>query len=362
MAFLKPSSNISPAPAAPPTDKWRLASQMQKAVRHGRVDAARWAVEQLAEVDPNYLRYRLSVIAVEDVGASQQDRVLDAFSGGWGKKAVEQKGGTDFLVDLVEDFARGVKDRLPCDWMACTRWLMEFEQSVGPWATLSPSKATELAFDRDQPWWIRGLSGWRLAGTKRFSNPFLPDVEGDWDGWKAACADFASDPQVSQIMAVGQHQREGHPVFLGLAIAERKFSQSKVTNDRLPNLPDIGPWLSATFDKHTSDGKRAYGLWLSSHHEARQWLAGRGLDSQGQLDAVGRLAFWLEGGQCDQHWTHPLAQAVLADTKRIYLMTRNMNAQIFARLCVDPGGWHEARRRVVGGPASTITRQHSFKG
>lgn len=351
---MKPSSET---PASPPSapDKWRLASQIQKAVRHGRPDAAQWAVDQLAQVDPNYLRYRISVIAVEDVGASQCERVLDAFSSGWGKKAVEQRGGTDFLGAFITDLAQGVKDRLPCDWMACTRWLPQFEQSFGSWETLPQNAALRLAFDRDQPWWVRGLAGWRVAGTKRFSNSFLPTLDGDWEAWKSACAEFAADPIVAQVMAVGQHQREAHPVFLGLAIAERKTASAEIVNDRLPNLPDIGPWLSATFDKHTADGKRAYGVWLSSRPQARQWLAGRGLSPEDQLDAVGRLAFWLEGGQCDQHWTHPLAQAVLADTKRIYLQARNMNAQTFAKLCVDPNGWHEARRRVVErAPAATF--------
>lgn len=313
---------------------------------------------QLEAIDPNYLRYRLSVIAVEDVAAAQPEMVADVFARGWGKKIIAERGGVEFLRDFARRCAEGPKDRLPCNWMSCTRWLEDFQQSHGSWESLSTVQATSMALDRSLTWWERGLAGWRAAGTKRFSNPHLPEVEGDWDEWKAACSSFAADETVASVMAAGQHQREAHPVFLGLALAERAMADAKLVRPNLPRLPDIGPWLSAAFDKHTSDGKRAYKRWLAEHSQANEWLVGRGLNEEDRLDAVGRLAFWLEGGQCDQQWDHPLAQAVLMDTKRRYLQTKDMNPQVFAKLCVDPQGWHAARVAVVKGPGFGVSRTH----
>ena len=355
MAFRSSHLSSTPSPVDPGLDKWRLPSQLQKAIRHGRADAADWAVSQLEVVDPNYLRYRLSVIAVEDVAAAQPELVSDTFGQGWGKKVIADRGGVDFLRSFARQCAQGPKDRLPCNWMSCTRWLPDFEHQHGPWSALPTKKATDMALDRSLSWWERGLAGWRAAGTKRFSNPHLPQVDGDWLAWKEASGGAAGEIAM-HVMSAGEHQREAHPVFLGLAMAERLYGECVLIRPNLPNLPDIGPWLSATFDKHTSDGKRAYKRWLSSHPQAGQWLMERGLDEESRLDAVGRLAFWLEGGQCDQQWDHSLAQAVLIDTKRRYLQTRNMNAQTFAKLCVDPQGWHDARVAVVQAPRFGASR------
>ena len=345
MAFNPPSSSPSPPAQSGFTvqDKWRLASQLQKAIRHGKADHAAWAVEHLWEVDPNYLRYRLSVIAVEDVGAGSPEVVVDAFAGGWGKKVVDSRGGKGFLQTLASEMASSVKDRLPCDFLACTRFVPEFEQAHGSWEGLSFEDAARIALDRDQPWFMRGLGAWRAAGTKRFASSFLPVVEGDWPQWKAICASMNHTQPILPLMTAGEHQREAHPVFVGLALLERHQAAAQVVSPKLPNLPDIGPWLSAAFDKHTAEGKRAYRHWLATHADTRQWLAGHNLDEAGQLDAVGRLAFWVEGGRCDRQWEYPLAKRVLTETKASYLRRTTLPAQEYAARCADPAGWHQAR-------------------
>ena len=330
-----------------PNDKWLLASQIQKGIRHGKSDAASWAAEQLHAIDHNYLRYRLSVIAVEDVAAGNPGLIAEAFSGGWGKRAVESRGGLGFLSSLVRQMADGVKSRLPCDWMGCTRWLIPFEEAHGPWKELPMGSSIDMAQDATRPWWERGLAAWRAAGTTRFSTPHLPEVAGDWERWKAACAETTQDKTTALTMSAGEHQREPHPVFLGLALMDHKTGGSSIVSPSIPPLPEIGPWLSATFDKHTSEGKKAYRRWLATHHEADSFLSSHHLDDAGKLDAIGRMAFWIEGGRCNRHVETTLSKQVLTDIKSDYLRRSTLPAREFAALCVDPQGWHDSRSAVM---------------
>ena len=340
-------------------DKWRLASHIQKAVRQGKAEHARWGAEQLAFVDQSYLSYRLSVIAVEDVGAGSPDVILEAMKDGWGKKIIEEKGGKDFLIQTAVNYANAVKDRLPCDWISCHHWLEPFEHKYGPWESLSYQTASQEAFNPDLSWWERGLFAWNAAGTKRFASGILPVHEGNWEAWKNTCASLSNHAEIESIMRLGEHQREAHPVFLGLALHERyRRPESKIEQFKLLNLPDIGPWLSSAYDKHTSEGTKALRYWLRRHSPSQQWLASQGLNEDAQLDAMGRLMFWMEGGVCNQEWTHDLTRQLRIDGKRLYLQRNHLPPKEFASFCAQPQSWHEARSSVI--PVQKIKRP-SFK-
>src|SRR5690606_4758661 len=97
-------------------------------------------------LDPAYLRYRLAVIAVEDVAAGAPSLVAEAFSGGWTKADLHARG-PGFLVDRARAFASAPKDRTPCAWISCTRWIDEFQASHGPWPLVPLRRARQMAFD-----------------------------------------------------------------------------------------------------------------------------------------------------------------------------------------------------------------------
>ena len=138
-------------------DKWKAASHLHKAIRHGRPDDAEQGVRWLLELDPAYLRYRLAVIAVEDVAAGDPDAVAEAFSGGWTKMDLAQRGD-GFLVESARRWAQARKDRTPCAWIGCTRFLDDFQGRWKDWEMLPLSRARSMAFDLSLPWWARGLA------------------------------------------------------------------------------------------------------------------------------------------------------------------------------------------------------------
>jgi hypothetical protein len=350
-----PRNFITPSPSteqAPPDytkeDKWKLASQLQKSIRHGHVDMARRAAVDLANIEPAYLRYRMAVIAVEDVGAGAPDVVIDAFGGGWKKADVERRGGVPFLAETAALWASSVKDRTPCDFLSCTRWLASFEQRHGSWVDVGSTPALRLAMDSTLSWWERGLAAWRFAGTDRFPSAHLPLVAGEWDGWVDACSQEYGD-EAAQLMRLGQAQREPHPVFVGMSLGARLASNPPaiVENPPIPSLPNVGPWLSAALDKHTSEGRQAINRLLDTTRSFSP-LEARGVSREAQQDLVGRLWFWLEGGRCDRQWLYALPQAIRNDTRQQVIISHGVAATEVLDSWGDTSQWQRARQSALG--------------
>lgn len=60
----------------PVKDKWILSSAVQKLIRRGRREEALDVALRLEELSPGYLRRRLSIIALEDIGAADEHSAL----------------------------------------------------------------------------------------------------------------------------------------------------------------------------------------------------------------------------------------------------------------------------------------------
>lgn len=326
-------------------DKWKLASQLQKSIRHGLVETAIQAARDLYEVEPAYLRYRISVIAVEDVGAGSPSVVIEAFDQGWKKNDIAKRGGLEFLEKTVADFAKSVKDRTPCDLMYCTRFVQDFETRYQPWSELSWENACRIALDEKQQWWARALAAWRCAGTDKFQarTEILPTVTGNWDKWVSVNAE-AFGEQAALLMKVGENQREHHHVFMGLALAAQKHSGSIVT-PVLPSLPNIGPWISAALDKHTSEGRRALSLLPTMYPQSSQMLKDAGISLENQPDLIGRMWFWMEGSRCDKEKGHDMARQIRNDNQSRVL--GSISPSLLIKAFGDPQMWQHARQAAV---------------
>jgi hypothetical protein len=345
----KPTASIQSS-SAPPSlpqfgkdDKWKLASQLQKAIRQGKVDEAGQAALDLNGVDAAYLRYRLSVISVEDMAAGSPEVVISAFGGGWKKAQIEARGGVDFLVQTAREFAASVKDRTPCDMMYCTKFVEDFNAMHGPWENLSWDTACRLALDPKQPWWARALGAWRCAGTDKFQarTAFLPDLAGDWDRWVEVNRDAYGD-RAAQLMRIGENQREHHHVFIGVSMG---VQDSSLLCPALPDLPNVGPWLSAALDKHTSEGRRALTYMVASNPSGVATMQSHGVSRDDLPDLLGRMWFWLEGSRCDQELSHELSRAIRIDNQERTL--KGVDQSILLDAFGDPSIWQAGRMSVM---------------
>jgi hypothetical protein len=352
-------------------DRWKLASHLQKAIRRGLADEAEWAVRELWPLDHAYLRSRLAVVAVEDIAGAEPALVGDLFAPGWGKRALDARGGVEAVVEVARALAGAEKDRTACEMWGARRWLGEFEALHGSWEQMTPIEGAALAWDLEQPWWARALGAWRAVGTKAYFDhgETLPYVEGDPALWRAVCLDHGLTAADAAVLdSAGKAQQEPHPVFLPLAWQLRRtaFAAGQVrAGPPLLNLGKVGPWLSAALDGHTAEGRRALRQLLQANPDGRAFLAQHGRSDQGPqalaTQTVAKLWFWMEGGQCDRLRLYPAADAIAKDLRQRFLLTPTpMDAQaFFGHFGRRPQAWQEARLSAMGLTPSAPRRSPS---
>lgn len=347
--------SVLPAPLGPDS-KWLLASHLQKSIRRSLPEEAMWAATELIRIDEAYLRYRLAVIAVEDVAGASPQTVAEHWGEGWTKKALAARGGSPFLIDTAVALAQAIKDRTPCTWMNCARHLADFESAYGPWEALSVPVAQRLAFEASE-WWVQGLAAWRAIGTVRFPSGHLPKVEGDWPGWLALASErLPGEPRQKALLA-GASQREAHPVFLALAWAAQDAQGVKDVVQEVLSLGKAGPWLSAAVDKHTREGLTALRR-LTGTASGRAWGEQYGLNSDALADAVGRLWFWIDGGSVAHVRRYPMALLIEQEAKRDLASRIGVpGATLFERWGRDPTPMHAARIAAVGATSEPAPRR-----
>jgi hypothetical protein len=330
-------------------DRWKLASHVQKAVRHGLPEDAEWGARALWAVDPLYLRTRLAVIAVEDVAGASDPVVLEHFGPGWSKRAIDARGGVEVVVAAARAMAESEKDRTACEFWACRHHLAEFEADHGRWDELTVPEAIGIAWDAQQPWWNRGLAAWRAMGTKVYGDrsEVLPRLEGDPALWKEACP-----ARWAILDTAGKTQQEPHPVFLPLAWAIRDQELGQPARPLRPPVSrgtKVGPWLSAALDAHTAEGRQALRRVLAQNPAGAAFLTAHGRTGDEAVHALGKLWFMMEGGACDQIRSYPTADRMAQDGRRHLLQApQPMNGTAFYNHFGDPERWHAARREVIG--------------
>jgi hypothetical protein len=326
--------------------KYLLVSHLQKAIRRGLPGEAAWAAAHLHRVDRAHLAARLAVIAVEDVGAGDPAMLLPLIDEDrpWGARRFgydKTPDDRDCWMGVARRMARSVKDRTPCEWIACRHWLPEFVATEGPWHVLDPHDSIDKAYDRSRPWWNRGLHAWRAAGTHFFpAGDLLPEVDGAWEDW---CA-MADDDVAPLMERFGRKQIEPHPVFLPLAVADRRFQHDPPAQQvayQLDGSPRLGPWLAAAIDKHTGEGARALRRCAAASD------LGRRFGYERAAEMLGRLQFWTEGGHVDRGWSYPLAQTIMQDTRARCLAELKITPAELMKGSPPPAAWNEARSWVL---------------
>lgn len=331
-------------------DKWKIVSHLHKAIRHGRPDDAEQGVRWLLELDPTYLRYRMAVIAVEDVAAGSPEVVARSMEHGWNKMSLYSLG-PEYLVEQARLWAEATKDRTPCTWMDCAFYGNQFQDMKGSWDMLPPKTAARMVFDESQPWWFRGLAAWRAAGSSVFKSSHLNPVQGDWDYFiEKAVENVSLTPaQLACIQAGQKFQAEAHPIFLPLAFQEQNRGPIKTIEREIPQLGYCGPFLSSALDKHTSEGRKAVQGLLKGHHHSKKVLMGSSQLSLANAEkAIGYLWFWMEGGLLDKRLAYPLAEEMEREAKKSRLKQLDvLPRELFESYGLKLQSWQNARKDTI---------------
>ena len=347
------------------TDKWKAVSHLQKCIRRGWSEQIPDVASALWSVDNAYLRYRLAVIAVEDVGIGNIAAVASLMEDKINKRWVEANGGLDGLIVRMQALANGIKDRTACTWgsLASRR---EFEALHGDWEMATPAQAGSIAFDNTQTPAVRAAAALRAAGTNLFPHGGFAEIEGDWDSWIAMNIEHGAPDNVIEAMRKGQKsQKEWHPAFLGMCWADYRASTLETGVTTPKNFGDVHGYVSAAIDSHTAEGKKAIAQWWKKTTLLRQqWnaLGWSGTDSEA-VSLLSSMVFLLEGGAVDKRLGYATALTVEQTAKDQWAVGAGMPGREAATAV-----WrampqlHECRLQYVKSqPAATLENSiHSF--
>lgn len=149
------------------TKKWLLVSSLQKSVRRGLSNEAANLWEVSKHLDKFYVCYRTSIMAIEDIGLGNPQLVHDFLSTSLKKANLSEKGGDEYIKNIIIGLAQSIKDRTACD----TTWLSNKVTIENVDNNILIEKYTDSQLDIVQ----RALAGWLLTGTKKIKHAIIDE-------------------------------------------------------------------------------------------------------------------------------------------------------------------------------------------
>lgn len=241
--------------------KWLFISSMQKAIRRGMADEALILWNESRKIESFYAAYRLSIIAIEDVGLGNEDLVHDFLSTSLKKAEVEKKGGEEYLKSVVVGLANSNKDRSACDltWMVGGLDLGNVNQEE----LIEIYKNSPDIFEK-------ALAAWLIVGTKKIKHGvYSYDDKNEIDTLVKINKELNYDEKANNVLlsSINYHKEPhifAYPILKSYFDKEKdmmigNYKSGDVYSPKLNNpifyLNDI-PILLSAVDGHTSEGKK----------------------------------------------------------------------------------------------------------
>lgn len=249
-----------PARGTDPNNRWRTVSCLQKAIRFGDTEMAKFAASAAYDMDRKYLMRRLGICAIEDVGAGSLYSllaVLAASSSQAWREAVDERRLACFLAEML---AQAPKDRSACELLV----LVDFDRSLADeklaWRDRASAELGNIATSYLPDMNYRMCAAWLMAGTKKFWGMSMPK-ENDRPAtplFALMAREGMSRAMLYAAAKVASRLNEG--MFVSLLFMDQWLRNSKDTAiivEEIPPAPKVGKLLDAAYDMHTREGRVA---------------------------------------------------------------------------------------------------------
>lgn len=226
----------TPTPHYPHADKWLLASCLQKATRRGLPSIASNCTSDLAILAPGYVRKRLGIIALEDIGTGNPRAVMDYIL------------GLDITAGLSA-LCAGLKSRDACDLF----WIMETDPELEKlrfevgWRELSSQQ--EIAGCTTRPLWERLLALHAMTHEEAVLTLARMGLPPD---------------QVEVLRKAKKMGLANLELAYGLLLVEAQGQTPTVKEAALLPAPLINGIPAYAYDMYTRTGKEAIRRWRAS--------------------------------------------------------------------------------------------------
>lgn len=302
--------------------KWLLVSSLQKSVRRGLSKEAGTLWDVAKELDKFYVCYRASIMAIEDVGLGNPELVHDFLSTSLKKANLLEKGGDDYIRNVIIGLADSVKDRTACD----TTWLAG---KINP-PQLDNESLLNYYNDEQLDIIERSLAGWLLTGTKKIKHGSIiekDDITNIEDFISINRVLGVDEKTLEVVKASYGYHKEPHIFAYPLLSLALKNEQGKklgafTTGDSFgknfesPIYYYRGiPILMSAVDGHTSEGKRV--LEKVKLQNNIQKIIGN-LPEEVQSYLLKHALFKAEGQVVNKRLFYPTASGIYKKSQNFY--------------------------------------------
>lgn len=222
------------------SDKYLLASILQKSIRLGLQETTVDTVEQLYTVDKSYLMYRLMIIAFEDVGIANVQLIKDITRIKWGVRIFQENNINflDYFKDVAQQLASSNKDRSLCDAV----YLVKIAYLNNDFSLLNSNPILSCIY---KAWNILGNNRYKLDTVANTSNDNLDDF-----------LLFVEKNKVNNLFTTDDfkniYKTQVEPFFLALAFLDP--SKAKVVKTDIDKSTLLGNIPFSAIDGHTAIG------------------------------------------------------------------------------------------------------------
>ncbi len=304
-----------------PQNKWLLVSCLQKSVRKGFIDLVESYADELYELDKSYLTYRLSIMAIEDVGIANISLMHDFIKTEIKKSNIEELGGKDYLIKISKELAASVKDRSACDLISISNMYGEKHYQ----------DYEKILLDDSETLVRRVLAAWEILGSKKQKNELIENHQDDIDNFIRVNSLITQDEKVLETMRIA-YKIHNEPHFISLGLLKNLFDKEKQSGSKIgkyqigdyilkehPILLINNKWLFDGIDWHTKEGKSAIYSTIKENLEVVKYIKQFVIDNESIASGFGMLLFKKIGQQVNKRLIYKNAIAIFKGAEEITL-------------------------------------------
>lgn len=280
----------------PTTSPWLAVALLQKSIRRGRTDYALAAADLLLRVAPDRLWWRLSVIAVEDVGLGNLDAVFATVAIAAQHRNLCRRFGAKRVAGfIVSRLASAPKCRATDDLFSATEgvpaWREDrLELADRPFGDLMDIITGPDAIER------RAIALRFALGTARERHAGnLARRRGHPQSVFEALSEIA--PPSLATIAREAYRQTGEAItgFLPLLWSSFDGAETELRDDPLPPETTVAGLPGWTFDMFSREGRAVLGRFVQSDAPTANWLRLH-VPPRDRLKIAGGLLFRIESG------------------------------------------------------------------
>lgn len=299
------------------TDRWVLASNLQKSIRRGLVPVAVGTASALLAVDPRYFWRRLLVIAYEDVGYGDISRCHDLLKT-FRRAALHRDLGPQRVAQFfTHELAAARKSRALCDALAMLEFSIRREQYEHQCFALTADQLLANACDVLLPVInrmaaLRHICGYGVFANGRYQTLNPPDRE----LMTRVCAAQGLSEIETTLFRSGQNIAESLNTAIPIIGPMTRTGQQTVQTVKHEFQGKHG-LLYAALDRHTRVGKRCFARLAKEAAAVREFFTQHpALDP---VAVIGVGMFIVEGAALDRRMVFDGSEQLCKDFNHNFL-------------------------------------------